>query len=168
MRYYVVADVHGFFIGHWYALIVAGLYCIVPNVDWYALCYLILQGACMGLMLYRLLEQRKETHAKIWITLFVFLWSVILGIQTVTQITFTTTAAVLGVTVIFWYMTMREMKKPELAVLFVGMAVAFAVSMIVIKFLMDYIKKHDFKVFGWYRIVLGAIVLGYFVLTAAF
>lgn len=56
----------------------------------------------------------------------------------------------------------------ELAVLFVGMAVAFAVSMIVIKFLMDYIKKHDFKVFGWYRIVLGAIVLGYFVLTAAF
>lgn len=56
----------------------------------------------------------------------------------------------------------------ELAVLFVGMAVAFAVSMIVIKFLMDYIKKHDFKVFGWYRIVLGAIVLGYFVLTTVF
>lgn len=50
----------------------------------------------------------------------------------------------------------------ELAVLLVGMAVAFAVSMIVIKFLMSYIKKHDFKAFGWYRIVLGAIVLLYF------
>lgn len=50
----------------------------------------------------------------------------------------------------------------ELAVLATGMIVAFVVSMLVIKFLMGYIKKHDFKVFGWYRIVLGAIVLGYF------
>ena len=43
-----------------------------------------------------------------------------------------------------------------------GMVVAFLVSMAAIKFLMSYIKKHDFKVFGWYRIVLGVIVLGYF------
>jgi undecaprenyl-diphosphatase len=48
--------------------------------------------------------------------------------------------------------------------LLVGMFVAFAVSMIVIKFLMAYIKRNDFKVFGWYRIVLGAIVLGYFLI----
>ena len=47
----------------------------------------------------------------------------------------------------------------EAAILVVGMVVAFAVSMFVIKFLMSYIKKHDFKVFGWYRIVLGIIVL---------
>ena len=40
-----------------------------------------------------------------------------------------------------------------------GMVVAFVVSLVVIKFLMGYIKKHDFKVFGWYRIVLGIIVL---------
>ena len=39
------------------------------------------------------------------------------------------------------------------------MAVAFAVSIFTIKFLMDYIRKHDFKVFGWYRIGLGALVL---------
>lgn len=50
----------------------------------------------------------------------------------------------------------------ELAVLIVGMVVAFVVSIIAIKFLMGYIKKHDFKVFGWYRIVLGIIVLAYF------
>jgi undecaprenyl-diphosphatase len=50
----------------------------------------------------------------------------------------------------------------ELAILIVGMAVAFVVSVIVIKFLMGYIKKHDFKVFGWYRIVLGVAVLVYF------
>ena len=47
----------------------------------------------------------------------------------------------------------------EAVILIVGMVVAFVVSMFVIKFLMDYIKKHDFKVFGWYRIVLGIIVL---------
>lgn len=47
----------------------------------------------------------------------------------------------------------------ELAVLAVGTIVAFAVSIIVIKFLMDYIKKHDFQVFGWYRIALGALVI---------
>ncbi|MEQ3458772.1 bacitracin resistance undecaprenyl-diphosphatase BcrD [Enterococcus cecorum] len=47
----------------------------------------------------------------------------------------------------------------ELLTLVIGMAVAFAVSVFVIKFLMSYIKKHDFKVFGWYRIVLGILVL---------
>ncbi len=50
----------------------------------------------------------------------------------------------------------------EAAVLIVGMIVAFVVSIFAIKFLMGYIKKHDFKVFGWYRIVLGIIVLLYF------
>lgn len=50
----------------------------------------------------------------------------------------------------------------ELAVLILGMIVAFAVSVFAIKFLMNYIKKHDFKVFGWYRIILGIIVLIYF------
>lgn len=44
----------------------------------------------------------------------------------------------------------------------VGMAVAFFVSLLVIKFLMGYIKKHDFQIFGWYRIILGAVVLVYF------
>lgn len=50
----------------------------------------------------------------------------------------------------------------ELCALGLGCVVAFAVSVVVIRFLMGYIKKHDFKVFGWYRIILGAIVLGYF------
>lgn len=50
----------------------------------------------------------------------------------------------------------------QAAILAVAMIVAFAVSVIVIKLLMSYIKKHDFKVFGWYRIILGALVLAYF------
>lgn len=52
----------------------------------------------------------------------------------------------------------------ELIVLAVGMVVAFLVSILVIKFLMGYVKKHDFKVFGWYRIVLGIAVILYFAL----
>lgn len=50
----------------------------------------------------------------------------------------------------------------ELIVLGVGCLVSFIVSILVIRFLMNYIKKHDFKVFGYYRIVLGIIVLLYF------
>lgn len=50
----------------------------------------------------------------------------------------------------------------ELLLLFTGTAVAFIVSVFILRFLMGYIKKHDFKVFGWYRIVLGIIVLLYF------
>ena len=52
----------------------------------------------------------------------------------------------------------------ELAILLVSMAVAFVVSILVIRFLLSYIRKHDFKVFGWYRIVLGAVVLAYFLI----
>ena len=52
----------------------------------------------------------------------------------------------------------------EIAILLTGMVVAFAVSVFAIKFLMGYIKKHDFKAFGWYRIALGVIVVGYFLL----
>ena len=55
-----------------------------------------------------------------------------------------------------------EFTSTEAAILVTGMVSAFIVSVIVIRFLMGYIKKHDFKVFGWYRIVLGAAVLMYF------
>lgn len=50
----------------------------------------------------------------------------------------------------------------ELIILLVGMIVSFLISLLVIKFLMNYIKKHDFKPFGYYRIILGIIVLFYF------
>lgn len=50
----------------------------------------------------------------------------------------------------------------EILTLGIGMAVAFIVSLLVIKFLMNYIKKHNFNIFGWYRIALGILVLIYF------
>lgn len=52
----------------------------------------------------------------------------------------------------------------EVAILLTGMVTAFIVSMVCIKLLMGYVKKHDFKVFGYYRIVLGVIVLAYFLI----
>ena len=54
----------------------------------------------------------------------------------------------------------------ELVILFVGLVSAFVVSILAIKFLMSYIKKHDFTAFGWYRIVLGAAVILYFALAS--
>lgn len=53
----------------------------------------------------------------------------------------------------------------EIITLLIGMVTAFIVSIITIKFLISYIKKHDFKVFGWYRIVLGVIVIVYFLIS---
>lgn len=54
----------------------------------------------------------------------------------------------------------------QIAVLLVGMVVSFVVSIIAIKFLLKYIRNHDFKVFGYYRIILGVIVFLYFGITA--
>ncbi|NLV91726.1 MAG: undecaprenyl-diphosphate phosphatase [Firmicutes bacterium] len=53
----------------------------------------------------------------------------------------------------------------EIALLLTGMIVAFVVSVIAIRFLLVYIKNNDFKAFGWYRILLGLLVLGYFALA---
>ncbi len=52
----------------------------------------------------------------------------------------------------------------EMITLLIGVVTAFVVSIVAIKFLMQYIKKHDFKVFGYYRIILGAVIIIYFML----
>ena len=56
----------------------------------------------------------------------------------------------------------------ELGYLLIGAAVAFAVSLAAIKFLMNFVKKHDFTLFGWYRIALGAIVIATLVIPPLF
>ena len=65
------------------------------------------------------------------------------------------------------YVSESDVSVPALAwaVLAVATVVSFAVSLVVIRFLMDFVKKHDFKVFGIYRIILGALVIGYFLIT---
>ena len=77
---------------------------------------------------------------------------------------------VLGIPVMFGASLLRVAKfglsftALEYLILLVVMIVAFVVSLICIRFLMDYIKKHDFKIFGWYRIALGIVVLAVFLL----
>ncbi len=63
-----------------------------------------------------------------------------------------------GLKVLKFLMDGLSLSWQEWLVLTVGMVVSFAVSLLVIRFLMDFIKKHDFKAFGWYRIVLGAVL----------
>ena len=50
----------------------------------------------------------------------------------------------------------------EWGLLLVGMAVAYVVSLLTVRFLVDYVRRHDFKVFGYYRIILGILVIAYF------
>ena len=52
----------------------------------------------------------------------------------------------------------------EAAILVAGCAVAFVVSLLAIRFLMAFVRRHDFKPFGWYRIVLGVAVIAWFAL----
>ncbi|MBE5740522.1 MAG: undecaprenyl-diphosphate phosphatase [Clostridiales bacterium] len=58
-----------------------------------------------------------------------------------------------------FFLDRNVMSAPEIGYLIIGSLVAFALSLFAVKFLMNFVKKHDFKVFGWYRIGLGAIVL---------
>ena len=66
----------------------------------------------------------------------------------------------------FFLETGFGMASSELSVLVVGMVVSFVVSLLVIRGLMDYVRKHSFAVFGVYRIILGILVLGYFLIFA--
>lgn len=91
--------------------------------------------------------------------------ALIIGVSRVAAAEFT---FFLAVPVMFGFSAMKLLKfgfsftGAELMVLVLGMFVAFIVSVLVIKILMEYIQKHDFKVFGWYRIVLGVLILFYF------
>jgi undecaprenyl-diphosphatase len=67
-----------------------------------------------------------------------------------------------GLRLVKYFLKGNAFAPQETAVLLVGCAVAFAVSIVVIRFLMGFIKKHDFKPFGWYRIALGLVVLAFF------
>lgn len=66
-----------------------------------------------------------------------------------------------------FFMEGLAMTQTEIVVLVVGIVVAFVVSIVSIKFLMGYIKKNDFAVFGWYRIIIGVVLLVFFGLTGS-
>ena len=58
-----------------------------------------------------------------------------------------------------------NMTGTEWILLLTAMASAYIVSMLSVKFLVSYVRRHDFKVFGWYRIVLGILVIAYFLIS---
>lgn len=71
-----------------------------------------------------------------------------------------------GLRLVKFFLKGNSFTTTEVQVLGVGCIVAFVVSLLAIRFLMSFVKKHDFKPFGWYRIILGALVIAYFVLVA--
>ena len=58
-----------------------------------------------------------------------------------------------------------SMTGEQIAVLLTGMLIAYIVSLASIRFLMSYVRKHSFTSFGWYRIILGIVVIGFFMIT---
>ncbi|WP_417575612.1 undecaprenyl-diphosphate phosphatase [Paratractidigestivibacter sp.] len=71
-----------------------------------------------------------------------------------------------GLRLVKYFLKGNVFSANEAAILLMGCVVAFAISLLVIRFLMSFIRKHDFKPFGWYRIVLGVAVIAYFALVA--
>ncbi len=71
-----------------------------------------------------------------------------------------------GLRLVKYFLKGNVFSANEAAILLMGCAVAFVISLLVIRFLMSFIRKHDFKPFGWYRIVLGVAVIAYFALVA--
>ena len=71
-----------------------------------------------------------------------------------------------GLRLVKYFLAGNALSGTEAAVLGVGCLVAFLVSLAVIKFLMEFVRRHDFKPFGWYRIVLGVAVIAWFSLVA--
>jgi undecaprenyl-diphosphatase len=71
-----------------------------------------------------------------------------------------------GIKLLKFFLDAGAMSGAEIGYLLIGAAVAFAVSLVAIKFLMNFVKKHDFKVFGWYRIALGALVIAAMVIPS--
>lgn len=111
-------DPHAIFLGYWYSCILAGLYRISVHVDWYALLFLLAQWGGMSLILYRVqgqTEDRNGQDRRVALTMVIFF---LVGLQTMTQLTFTTTAAVVAATVLYWYVTSEKIEGKHFAVLF--------------------------------------------------
>lgn len=73
-----------------------------------------------------------------------------------------------GYKLLKFFVDQGTMTAPEIGYLVIGSIVAFCVSLAAIKLLTDFVKKHDFKPFGWYRIALGAVVIGALVVPTFF
>ena len=117
-QYLGMPDPHTIFMGYWYSLFLTGLYTVLPNVDWYAFCYIVMQVMCMILILFRLVRERERKWEKVLCAVLALSSFAALGVQATVQLSFTTTAAVLGVTVVFLYATAEKLEWKDAALLF--------------------------------------------------
>ena len=117
-QYLGMPDPHTIFMGYWYSLFLTGLYTVLPNVDWYAFCYIVMQVMCMILILFRLVRERERKWEKVLCAVLALSSFAAFGVQATVQLSFTTTAAVLGVTVVFLYATAEKLEWKDAALLF--------------------------------------------------
>lgn len=117
-QYLGMPDPHTIFMGYWYSLFLTGLYTVLPNVDWYAFCYIVMQAMCMILILFRLVRERERKWEKVLCAVLALSSFAALGVQATVQLSFTTTAAVLGVTVVFLYAAAEKLEWKDAALLF--------------------------------------------------
>ena len=117
-QYLGMPDPHTIFMGYWYSLFLTGLYTVLPNVDWYAFCYIVMQVICMILILFRLVRERERKWEKVLCAVLALSSFAAFGVQATVQLSFTTTAAVLGVTVVFLYATAEKLEWKDAAFLF--------------------------------------------------
>ena len=117
-QYLGMPDPHTIFMGYWYSLFLTGLYTVLPNVDWYAFCYIVMQVLCMILILFRLVRERERKWEKVLCAVLALSSFAAFGVQATVQLSFTTTAAVLGVTVVFLYATAEKLEWKDAALLF--------------------------------------------------
>ena len=117
-QYLGMPDPHTIFMGYWYSLFLTGLYTVLPNVDWYAFCYIVMQAMCMILILFRLVRERERKWEKVLCAVLALSSFAAFGVQATVQLSFTTTAAVLGVTVVFLYAAAEKLEWKDAALLF--------------------------------------------------
>ena len=117
-QYLGMPDPHTIFMGYWYSLFLTGLYTVLPNVDWYAFCYIVMQVMCMILILFRLVRERERKWEKVLCAVLALSSFAAFGVQATVQLSFTTTAAVLGVTVVFLYAAVEKLEWKDAALLF--------------------------------------------------
>lgn len=117
-QYLGMPDPHTIFMGYGYSLFLTGLYTVLPNVDWYAFCYIVMQAMCMILILFRLVRERERKWEKVLCAVLALSSFAALGVQATVQLSFTTTAAVLGVTVVFLYAAAEKLEWKDAALLF--------------------------------------------------
>lgn len=117
-QYLGMPDPHTIFMGYWYSLFLTGLYTVLSNVDWYAFCYIVMQVMCMILILFRLVRERERKWEKVLCAVLALSSFAAFGVQATVQLSFTTTAAVLGVTVVFLYATAEKLEWKDAALLF--------------------------------------------------